>query len=171
MYIAMPLQDKSLSNHFTKASAFALFNQNGDFIKQFENPGLQKDCEGKSKLVELLNLYQVSQVVVKNVGERMLGKLLDSKIVVKQVNQRGLDVVSIFEHMEALPTLASADQGRESINYREKQKTGGCCNHEHKHAHKHEHKHIHGRTHGGCCSDDERQQHGQKQGKGRCCQR
>lgn len=186
MYIAMPVQDRALASHFTKASSFALFDKKGDLIKQFDNPALQSGCEGKSNLVELLNLYQVSEVVVKNIGERMLGKLLAAKITVKKANQRGLDIVSLFNHIDGFPLLTDADQGRESVNYREKQKSGGCCNHEHgdqhQHAHKHQHqhKHEHKHNHGGegnkqgrCCGDNsgEHQHQGKNKGQGRCCQK
>jgi predicted Fe-Mo cluster-binding NifX family protein len=175
MYIAMPLQERALSNHFTKANSFALFDQQGTLVKQFDNPALEKGCEGKSKLIELFNLYQVSQVVVKNIGERMLGKLIDSNIQVKQANQRGVDVLSVFSQLEHFPLLTEAEQGRESVNYREKQKSGGCCNHSHDHKHKEGDNHSHRAAEhkqGRCCGQKsgEHHSHEQKKGKGRCCQ-
>ncbi|WP_228714813.1 NifB/NifX family molybdenum-iron cluster-binding protein [Raoultella ornithinolytica] len=44
------------------------------------------DCSGKRKLVDLLVQQQVSRVVVRNIGERMLGKLLGHQIAVYQTD-------------------------------------------------------------------------------------
>jgi predicted Fe-Mo cluster-binding NifX family protein len=175
MYIAMPLQERALANHFTKANTFALFDQQGTLVKQFDNPALEKGCEGKSKLIELFHLYQVSQVVVKNIGERMLGKLIDSNIVVKQANQRGVDVLSVFSQLERFPLLTDAEQGRESVNYREKQQSGGCCHHGHDHQPKMGDAHSHSAAEhkqGRCCGQKsgEPQSHQHIRGKGRCGQ-
>ncbi len=161
MYTAMPLQGTSLASHFTKASSFAIFDQQGVMVKQFINPASESGCDKKSQLLELLKSHQVSLVVVKNIGERMLGKLLDSKMSVKQANLRGTDMAAIWGQLSGFPELTEMSQGRESVNYHKKQEQGGCCSHEHNREHGKSGKHS-------CCSANHaRHQHG----KGQCCKR
>jgi predicted Fe-Mo cluster-binding NifX family protein len=156
MFTALPLQGLSLANHFTKATSFAIYDQQGVLVKQLDNPALESGCDGKSRLVEMLGVNQVSQVIVKNIGERMLGKLLDCNMLVRQVNLRGGDIATIFSQIAQFPELNEASQGRESVNYHKKQQQGGCCSHEHAGEHHTADKKSccgsrHGSGRGGCC--------------------
>jgi predicted Fe-Mo cluster-binding NifX family protein len=172
MYTAIPLQGDSLANHFTKASTFALLDQNGMLVKKIDNPAIQSGCEGKSQLVEILKAHQVNRVVVKNIGERMLSKLLNLKFVVRQANRRSVDISTLFNHMAEFPELIEASEGRESVNYHNKQKQGGGCKHGH------HHDSVDGSEKKGKCCQSKGKQKGQyvlsnraHEGKGRCCQR
>lgn len=168
MFTALPLQGASLANHFTKATSFGIYDSNGLLVKQFDNPALESGCDGKSRLIEQLSLHQVTQVVVKNIGERMLGKLLGCNMSIRQANLRGADVASIFSHIGQFPQLNEASQGRESTNYNKKQEQGGCCSHEH-------HAAQHGEGKKSCCGSQHGNSHqhiqGKGQGRGRCCQK
>lgn len=171
MYIAMPLQGTSLASHFTKAQSYALFDQYGKIVKQLDNPALNQGCAGKNKLIELFNMHNVSQIVVKNIGERMLGKLIEAQIQVKQVNRRGRDPLSLFSQLTQFTPLTKAEHGRESVNYRAKQLAGGeaCC---HQDGNDHYgHTHNEQSSEGACCSnhDTEHKPCGQHKGRGRCC--
>lgn len=80
MIYALPVQNQRLSNHFSKASQFLLFNsQTGD--RQWVDAGLTSQngaghqCGKKKNLMNLLTQHQVDAVVVRNVGESMLASL------------------------------------------------------------------------------------------------
>ena len=86
MITAIPVNDDRVANHFTKASHLVLVDERGVELSRTENPALGAYCSGKRKLVDLLVQQQVSRVVVRNIGERMLGKLLGHQIAVYQTD-------------------------------------------------------------------------------------
>ncbi|MFB9134666.1 NifB/NifX family molybdenum-iron cluster-binding protein [Vibrio olivae] len=129
MRIALPLQDSNLASHFTKASYFAIYDEFGDLITQFDNPAIESGCSGKHQLVERFTEYKVATILVKNIGERMLGKLLENGINIKQVNQRNQAISELLNQLAHYPVLSERSQGRPSIQYQAKQSQGECCSH------------------------------------------
>ena len=112
------------------------------------NPALGADCSGKRNLIDLLVQQRVSRVIVRNIGEQMLGKLLRHQIAVYQTNcGRRLLTEMSDPSTSDLIELNKPEQGRQSFNHEAKGKK--CCNSE-------------GNTTKNCCSQTHH-------GNGRCC--
>nr|WP_321270295.1 NifB/NifX family molybdenum-iron cluster-binding protein [uncultured Tolumonas sp.] len=161
MITAIPMKQDRVASHFTKADSFIFLDENGDVKARKENPALNANCSGKADLLTMLQEENVQRVIVRNIGERILGKLIDSKFSVYQTNcgrQDAKELVS--EQANMLTQLTSASQGRQSLNYEAKQAKGGCgCNHgDHDH-------------HGKCCDESNPSGQEHHHGSGRCCQR
>ncbi|ACQ93270.1 conserved hypothetical protein [Tolumonas auensis DSM 9187] len=160
MITAIPMKEDRVASHFTKADSFVFINENGDVISRKANPALNANCSGKSELLTLLQAENVQRVIVRNIGERILGKLLDSQFAVYQTScgrQDAKELVS--EQANKLTQLTNASQGRQSLNHEAKQANGGCgCNHD-------EHEH-----HDQCCGENKTSDQEHHHGEGRCCQ-
>ena len=126
MITAIPVNDDRVANHFTKASHLVLVDERGVELSRTENPALGADCSGKRKLVDLLVQQQVSRVVVRNIGERMLGKLLGHQIAVYQTDcGRRLFTELCDPDTRVLTELNKPEQGRQSFHHEAKGKK--CC--------------------------------------------
>jgi predicted Fe-Mo cluster-binding NifX family protein len=86
MITAIPMNDDRIANHFTKANYLVFLDERGIEINRIDNPALAANCAGKQKMVGLLAEQQVDRIVVRNIGERMLGKLLARQFAVYQTN-------------------------------------------------------------------------------------
>jgi predicted Fe-Mo cluster-binding NifX family protein len=158
MKTAMPIKDSRICNHFSKAEVFAIFDEDGQQQSVLPNPALDGNCSGKAALVVMLQQAQVDRVIVRNVGERILAKLLDANFAVFQATSNRLAPSELILS-DSFISLISAEQGRASINYEEKQAKGGCCGHEDGHE-------SHGNeSHTRCCQTKGMER---KTG-GRCC--
>ena len=160
MITAIPMKEDRVASHFTKADSFVFVNENGDVLSRKANPALNANCSGKKDLLDMLQAENAQRVIVRNIGERILGKLLESQFAVYQTScgrQSVKELVS--EQADKLTHMTSPSQGRQSLNYEAKQANGGCgC----------EHTHQHGA--GRCCqSRDDTQAAGRGHGRGRCC--
>ncbi|MDW6003746.1 NifB/NifX family molybdenum-iron cluster-binding protein [Vibrio mangrovi] len=172
MIIAIPMKEARIANHFTKADSFIFINESGKVLSQKENPALNTGCAGKSALLALLQSEQTARVIVRNIGQRMLGKLLENRFAVFQTHAGRQDIQSMIQADSGLIPLTNTEQGRLSVNYQTKQERGGCC--EHNQHDNHDTVHHHGCRGNRCCEglnhenhSHSRQRHGH--GKGRCC--
>ena len=86
MITAIPMIDDRVANHFTKANCLVFLDERGVEINRVDNPALAANCAGKQKMVDLLAEQQVERIVVRNIGEQMLGKLLARQFVVYQTD-------------------------------------------------------------------------------------
>jgi predicted Fe-Mo cluster-binding NifX family protein len=163
MKTAMPIKDSHICNHFTKAEVFAIFDEEGQQQSVIPNPALNGNCSGKAALVTMLQQACVGRVIVRNVGERMLAKLLDAKFVVLQVTNNRLAAQDLVVSDSLIPLL-SAEQGRSSVNYEEKQAKGSGCSHEEHHSESHDCGHA--ESHKRCCRTIPE---AEKKAGGRCC--
>ncbi len=159
MITAIPMKEDRVASHFTKADSFVFVNENGDVLSRKANPALNANCSGKKDLLDMLQAENAQRVIVRNIGERILGKLLESQFAVYQTScgrQSVKELVS--EQADKLTHMTSPSQGRQSLNYEAKQANGGCgC----------EHTHQHGA--GRCCqSRDDAQVAERGHGRGRC---
>lgn len=151
MITAIPVNDDRVANHFTKASHLVLVDERGVELSRTENPALGADCSGKRKLVDLLVQQQVSRVVVRNIGERMLGKLLGHQIAVYQTDcGRRLFTELCDPDTRVLTELNKPEQGRQSFHHEAKGKK--CC-------------HSDGNTAENACQGGRQHHHG----NGLCC--
>ena len=129
MITAIPVNDDRVANHFTKASHLVLVDERGVELSRTENPALGADCSGKRKLVDLLVQQQVSRVVVRNIGERMLGELLGHQIAVYQTDcGRRLFTELCDPDTRVLTELNKPEQGRQSFHH--EAETGAVAIHE-----------------------------------------
>lgn len=146
MITAIPMEGGQISNHFKKASQFIFLNQQGQFVGHMMNPAYPDTAKSCSSTKELMAQFQqrnVDRVVVRNIGERMLDRLIAAGLAVWQTATGRVELSALAAGDENLTKLDSAEQGRPSVNYIEKQLKGGSCsggtdNHA-----------------GGCCSSSE----------------
>ena len=166
MITAIPMNDDRVANHFTKANCLVFLDERGVEINRVDNPALAANCAGKQKMVDLLAEQQVDRIVVRNIGEQMLGKLLARQFAVYQTNCGRRPAHELVDPVASgLVQLHQANQGRQSLNHEAKKQSGGCGCH-----------HSADEPSGACChaSDTPQQkmaschQH-QHQGRGRCC--
>ena len=168
MITAIPMNDDWVANHFTKANYLLFLDEQGTEINRVDNPALVATCAGKQKMIDLLAGQQVDRIVVRNIGEQMLGKLLARQFAVYQTNCGRRPASELVDPAATgLVQLIQASQGRQSVNHEAKKKSGGCsCEHDSK---------VHGQP---CCQRNEpashglsscRQDHPQGRGRGRCC--
>lgn len=128
MIIAIPMTKGEIAVHFTKAETVAFFDKEGASVAHFENPALQENCEGKAKMVELMKAQNANCVLVKNVGQRMLGRLLANGIEVRKTNSAPLTLKSLNQlPLENYEQLISPDQGSRSPLFETKRAQGKTC--------------------------------------------
>lgn len=154
MIYAIPHNHDCVANHFMKASQFTLFDNN-TWVQTIANPATSQgsSCRDKSAAMQLLKQHQTDAVIVRNIGERALGKLLASGIRVFQVTGK----TPLHQASQSvMKELTHASQGRPSTNHHKK---GGCGGHDKAEGHScgcggHQHEgdnhHAHGTQHG-CC--------------------
>lgn len=173
MITAIPMNDDRVASHFTKANCLVFFDERGVEVSRFDNPALAATCAGKQKLIDLLCEQQVDRIVVRNIGEQMLGKLLALQFAVYQTDCGRHSVYELADPVATvLAPMLQASQGRQSLNHEAKKQSGGCGCHHPERAHS-----------GSCCHATESLEHGMAheqlqsqacahrgQGRGRCCQ-
>lgn len=153
---AIPLlSDGSLSGHFARALRFALYNPQGEHLSDLALPPLSDEGHCRRNHVLLLQLKQqgVNRVVVRRIGQKMLGKLLAAGLRVYQANRRAMPEALLRAD---LTELTYAEQGSVGPNQRSPKHqgehcAGGAC---HGHAAHHEHAAAHAcchTTHGSAC--------------------
>jgi len=157
MKIAIPMNNDHIAGHFTKAQSLLMCDDTGAQLEQLANPALDANCSGKQSLLDLLASHQIQRVVVRNIGERMLGKLLEQGFEVHNLSRGRADLAQIIDEAVQRPNLLTrADQGQESVNYHKKQaEGGGCCSHEHGHAHRDANCHERAHAQGGRCCEQQ----------------
>ncbi len=159
MIIAIPVIGERLSSHFTKTEWIDFYDGQSMFVARCVNPAKTQDtCAGKSDLLALLIARNTEYVIVRNIGQNMLEKLLAAGIKVFQATTSDMKTILLQlaqGYSEFLP-LTDAIQGRPSVNHQQ------CQQHnEHHHCH-----HAAGSetAHVPCC-----QKSGEPSGKNRCC--
>ena len=132
MITAIPMNDDRVASHFTKANYLVFLDERGVEINRLDNPAREANCAGKQKMVDLLAEQQVQRVVVRNIGEQMLGKLLARQFAVYQTRCGRRLASELADPLASdLVLLDQASQGRQSLNHEAKTKSGGCgCGHE-----------------------------------------
>lgn len=124
MIIAMPISRGRLASHFTKAQQVHFYDENHELLLSISNPALGGNCQDKKALLDAIRAQHTSIVVVQHIGERMLGKLLDTGISVSRGdNQLSIEAL-LAQSKEVNLRLTEASQGRASLKHLAK---GGCC--------------------------------------------
>lgn len=172
MTIAMVVNKNRLANHFVKAPEFAFFNADNTLIKVTDNPAKTSSCcSGKKATVALLQESNVKKIIVRNIGQRMLGRLLEADIQVFQ-SPFGGEADAILNRFESCNELTEAEQGKLPAKHAKTGqgcKGGGCGGHAE--GSEHDGKEGCGSSH----SEDSDHDHAGKEGcgnhksKGKCC--
>lgn len=129
MIYAIPYNLDCVANHFMKAAQFTFINEDSSLIDNIKNPAVveKSSCKDKKSLICLIKEMKTDAVIVRNIGEMALGKLLNAGIQVFRVSAQTQLSEAINSPMEA---LTSATQGRPSSNHQNKggcsHKCGGC---------------------------------------------
>ncbi|BDY03384.1 NifB/NifX family molybdenum-iron cluster-binding protein [Ferrimonas sp. YFM] len=122
MAIAMPVTDRArVAGHFAKANAFAVYSDEGQLIR-IDN-SQDGGCGQKKRLVKVFKEMQVTKVVLRNIGERSLARLLNAGIEVERLT-RGATIAQVLDGSIATNALTEAAQGRPC-----KPKSSKCCGH------------------------------------------
>ena len=116
---ALMLSQGLLAGHFTRAEQLQILNPEGNVIATLANPAAAEGCHGKQALLDALAHYQVGQVVVRNIGERMLSRLLAANIRVLQCRSARLPLPALLAPANLQP-LTEASQGRPSRRHQSK---------------------------------------------------
>ncbi|WP_068976679.1 MULTISPECIES: NifB/NifX family molybdenum-iron cluster-binding protein [Aeromonas] len=163
---ALMLSQGLLAGHFTRAEQLQILSPEGSVIATLANPAAAEGCHGKQALLDALAHYQVGQVVVRNIGERMLGRLLAANIRVLQCRSARLPLPALLAPAN-LQLLTDASQGRPSRRHQSKaairaiQPLGAG----------HSHTNCHGGCNSGsnhCCASGDNQADSPRQGH-TCC--
>jgi predicted Fe-Mo cluster-binding NifX family protein len=151
MTIAMVVNKNRLANHFVKAPELAFFNTDNTLIKVTDNPAKASSCcSGKKATVALLQESNVTKVIVRNIGQRMLGRLLKADIQVFQ-SPFGGEADAILNRLESCKELTEAEQGKLPAKHASGHSGEGCGGH------------AEGSEHGG------KEGCGKDKSKGKCC--
>ena len=116
---ALMLSQGLLAGHFTRAEQLQILSPEGSVIATLANPAAAEGCHGKQGLLDALAHHQVGQVVVRNIGERMLGRLLAANIRVLQCRSARLPLPALLAPANLRP-LTEASQGRPSRRHQSK---------------------------------------------------
>ena len=176
MITAIPMNEDRIANHFSKAEKFLFINEHGEEVSRHANPVYLAQSAGKKALLHMLIQQGADRVIVRNIGQRMLGKLLDHRLGVFQI-ERGRRDISELAKPEAtgVITLTEAEQGRPSLNYDANKKEGGRQHHREaglkqgRCGHHRSHGHAAQEEHRECCGHNGRG-HGRGDGHGYAAQ-
>lgn len=146
MITAIPMTGDKVANHFSKAATFQFIDEHGTLVSESANPALAQGCAAKANIIQLLKQQQVQRVIVRNIGERLLARLLQAQLAVFQIGSSRWDSPEFLaDAPRYLLPLTGPEQGRPSTNFQRKQASGscGCGQHEQQQGCQHEH-------HGNC---------------------
>ncbi|EAS43427.1 hypothetical protein C9J48_21365 [Photobacterium profundum] len=109
--IAITLRSQ-VAGHFGKAAAFMVYDSQGQFIERIENTGSKElGCKHKKVIQRRLSELGVKEIVLGNVGQRSLGRLLNAGFSVIKVPQRS-SIDAVMTGKVEKEALTTAEQGR-----------------------------------------------------------
>lgn len=98
------------SAHVSRAEQLQIVSPAGEVLATMSNPANGEGCRGKQALLATLQAHAVTQVLVRNIGEHMLGRLLDAGISVWQYRSEHLDLSAA--HLQPLTDASQASPSR-----------------------------------------------------------
>lgn len=153
MITAIPVSKGRLASHFTKAEYFDFYNDIGELLEHCVNPASEaENCAGKNALLTLLLEKKTERILVRNIGQRMLGRLLNFNVNIWQIDNHKQFTINAMWHGDNSGSrlLTNITDGRPSINY---EKNGHSCNHNSETEHSCCHHHTHASTPTDVCCD------------------
>ena len=169
MNTIIPVSNDRIASHFTKAERFIVINDQGQKTNTQVNPALNNhDCSAKKMIIELFKTEKVKRVIVRNIGQRILGKLLANDMLVFKSDVNYIDNAVVLDDTHSyLTALTSVEEGRPSLNHEKKGADCGC----HDNASENN-VDSHGSGKRQRCCDKQGhnpKRHGKSTGKGKCC--
>ncbi|AZG36321.1 MULTISPECIES: NifB/NifX family molybdenum-iron cluster-binding protein [Shewanella] len=132
MITAIPMKDEHISSHFSKADEVLFIDDQGQVKGRFANPALTDGCEGKQQLVSLILAHGANRVIVRNIGQQLLAKLLSRQLSVFHAKNGRTAIDDLAgANLADCEEYTEASQGRPSSKHIAKQANGGCCDHNH----------------------------------------
>lgn len=122
MSIAIAITPRqAVAGHFGKAASFMIYNRQGQHIAEVVNSGSQAvGCKHKKLIQRQLAEHGVTELVLGNVGQRSLARLLTAGFTVFRVPAR-TSLAAVLAGEVPREALISAEQGRPC-----KREKGGC---------------------------------------------
>lgn len=103
---------QTVANHFGKAAVFMIVDPQGNPIARVDNPGgRQMGCRHKKQLQQILLAHGVTTLMLGNIGQRSLGRLLQAGLAVYRVPAR-TPVSAVLAEETPKEPLTTAAQGR-----------------------------------------------------------
>lgn len=130
MNTVIPISGNHIANHFTKAESFLFVDSQGRHTNTLINPVLNCEaCSAKKTIVEMFKAEKVKRVIVRNIGQRSLEKLLTNEMQVFQSGIRHIENAILLdnEHRQ-LTALTTIEQGRRSLIHEKKGSECSCHN-------------------------------------------
>ncbi|UXI01733.1 NifB/NifX family molybdenum-iron cluster-binding protein [Photobacterium sp. TY1-4] len=116
---------QTVANHFGKAAAFLIVDPQGTPLARVENAdGRQPGCRHKKQLQQALLAYGVTTLILGNIGQRSLGRLLRAGLAVYRVPARTLVSAALAAET---PKEALTDPAQGRACSREKGSCGCGC--------------------------------------------
>lgn len=120
MAIALTPREQ-VAGHFGKAAVFVIYDQQGQQVARIENTGSRElGCKHKKVIQRQLAECGVSEIVLGNIGQRSLARLLHAGFNVSRVAPRTI-LADVLSGSVAKEALTSAEQGRDC-----KREKGAC---------------------------------------------
>lgn len=114
MITAVPVSAGQISPHFSRADTIVLLTETGQVIEHFPNPVTSGQCMSKDALSVMLQSKHVSRVLVRNIGQCMLEKLLLQSFDVYQVPRGFVLTQGALDDLSRFVKLECAQQGKVS---------------------------------------------------------
>lgn len=125
--IAVPLSRGRLARHFTKAKQIAFYNGECELLEILDNPACGGNCAAKKAMLNLIKSKGSTMVLVDQIGERMLGKLLATGAIISQGDST-IELPDLLAQCQGAEFyITDATQGRPSLNHAKKGGCGGGC--------------------------------------------
>lgn len=101
-----------VAGHFGKAAAFEVFDAQGQLVTRVENSGSREiGCKHKKRIQRQLSELGVSEIILGNIGQRSLARLLNAGYKVNRVPPRS-QLSAVLAGEVAREALTSPEQGR-----------------------------------------------------------
>lgn len=120
MIYAIPCNDTTVSNHFSKCQQIAVFDDSSQRIEFIPTNQSDSRCGVKKLWQQVITGYKVDVVVVRNVGQNMLKSLFQSQVKVVAAPAKQ-EIESLC--FDQLTQVESLDYAKESPNKKP------CCGH------------------------------------------
>ncbi|MFM2483596.1 NifB/NifX family molybdenum-iron cluster-binding protein [Celerinatantimonas yamalensis] len=164
MRIAIPVNQDVVAGHFSQAEHFECWDSLKGRFALFDNPALQGNCAGHRQIVEQCVAMGVDAIIVRNIGQRMLDRLLKHSLTVWQLKQRChlSELTSQLATVDAIAAqMTDASQGRESKRQGHEEQGHQCCHKDGQHSEECQHNHQDGEHGEGCHHGHQDGEHGE----------
>jgi predicted Fe-Mo cluster-binding NifX family protein len=167
MITAIPVSKGRLASHFTKAEYVDFYNASGELLEHCINPASEaENCAGKNALLTLVLEKKTERILVRNIGQRMLSRLLNFNVSIWQIDNHEQFSINAMWHGDNSGSrlLTNITEGRPSMNY---EKNSHSCSHGSETEHSCCHHHTDADTASDPCCDKT----ALSSGKSGCCHR